>query len=54
MQYISENGRNFYRKTCPSGNQVVVWKWGEMIYMATANNPDINLLSDISNPHWVN
>ncbi len=54
MQYISENGRNFYRKTCPSGNQVVVWKWGEMIYMATTNNPDINLLSDISNPHWVN
>ncbi len=54
IQYISENGRNFYRKTCPSGNQVVVWKWGEMIYMATTNNPEINLLSEISNPHWVN
>lgn len=53
-QYISENGRNFYLKTCPSGNSVVVWKWGEMIYMATTNNPEINLLSDISNPHWVN
>lgn len=53
-QYISENGRNFYRKTCPSGNQVVVWKWGEMLYMATTNHPDINLLSDISNPHWIN
>ncbi|MGQ9806729.1 MAG: anti-sigma factor family protein [Chlorobiales bacterium] len=54
FQYISENGRNFYHKTCPSGNQVVVWKWGEMIYMATTNNSEINLLSDISNPHWVN
>lgn|GEM_PF-1217494 len=54
LQYISENGRNFYRKTCPSGEQVVVWKWGEVIYMATTNNPNINLLSTISNPHWVN
>lgn len=54
MKYISENGRNFYRETCPSGNQVVVWKWGEMIYTATTNNPNINLLSVISNPHWVN
>ncbi|MFQ3596831.1 MAG: zf-HC2 domain-containing protein [Chloroherpetonaceae bacterium] len=54
MRYISENGRNFYRKTCPSGSQVVVWKWGEIIYMATTNNPDINLLTDISNPYWVN
>lgn len=53
-QYISENGHNFYRKTCPSGSQVVVWKWGEMIYMATTNNSEINLLSDISNPHWAN
>ncbi len=54
MRYISENGRNFYRKTCPSGNQVIVWKWGEIIYMATTNNPDINLLSSISNPYWTN
>lgn len=52
IEYISENGRNFYRKTCPSGKQVVVWKWGKMIYMATTNNPEINLLSEISNPHW--
>lgn len=54
MRYISENGRNFYRKTCPSGNQVVAWKWGEMIYLATTNNADVNLLSAISNPHWAN
>ncbi len=54
IQYISENGRNFYHQTCPSGTPVVVWKWGEIIYMATTNNPDINLLSSISNPYWVN
>ncbi len=53
-RYISENGRNFYSKTCPSGNQVVIWKWGEMIYSATTNNPELNLISSISNPHWVN
>ncbi|MCS6988432.1 MAG: zf-HC2 domain-containing protein [Chloroherpetonaceae bacterium] len=54
MRYISENGRNFYRKTCPSGSQVVVWKWGEMIYAATTNNAEVNLLAAISNPHWLN
>lgn len=54
MRYISENGRNFYRKTCPSGNQVVAWKWGEMIYLATTNDVNVNLLSAISNPHWPN
>ncbi len=54
LQYISESGHNFYHKTCPSGEPVVVWKWGEVIYMATTNNANINLLSTISNPHWVN
>lgn len=54
VSYISENGKNFYQKSCPSGTSVVIWKWGEMIYTATANTDRINLAQAISNPYWEN
>jgi hypothetical protein len=52
MNYISVDGRNFFEKTCPNGNQVVIWQWGETIYAATTDANQIQLAKTISNPHW--
>jgi hypothetical protein len=52
MNFISENGRNLYQTTCPNSNNVVLWKWGEMIYTATTNSKDVDLKKAVRNPHW--
>lgn len=52
MDYISENPHNFYRKTCPQGRTVTIWKWGTAIYTATTADVALDLAQITRNPNW--
>jgi anti-sigma factor RsiW len=52
MEYISADGRNFRTVRSMQGHQIVVWKWGEIIYAATTNDAHLDLAKVITNPNW--
>jgi len=52
MEYISADGRNFWEAQNEQGLQIVVWKWGEIIYAATTNDKRTDLKKIITNPNW--
>ncbi len=52
MEYISADGRNFWVAQNRQGLQIVLWKWGEIIYAATTNDKHIDLKKIITNPNW--
>lgn len=52
MQEICADGRRFRTIHTLQGHQIVVWKWGEIIYAATTNDAHLDLAQVISNPNW--
>lgn len=52
MQAISTDGRCFRTIRTSQGHQVVVWKWGEIIYAATTHDAQLDLAQLITNPNW--
>ncbi len=52
MQAISADGRCFRTIRTSQGHQVVVWKWGEIIYAATTHDAQLDLAQLITNPNW--
>ncbi len=52
MEYISADGRNFWTVRNMQSLQIVVWKWGEIIYAATTNDAHLDLAKIITNPNW--
>lgn len=52
MQAISADGRCFRTMHTSQGHQVVVWKWGEIIYAATTHDAQLDLAQLITNPNW--
>lgn len=52
MERITQDARAFYSNLCPNGKQVAIWKWGDALYTATADDTALDLATVIRNPNW--